>query len=128
MPAAVSALECWSAVPNTNSQRSGCAERVKMSMWSWRILRISAWAMAAARGRIESDRGLVEEQHAGAVQQRGRDLEPAQHAARELAGQAVEHRLEAHRLDDLGDALLAIASIHAGHLRVELEVLSGRES
>src|SRR5436853_3706375 len=47
MPAEVRALECWSAVPNTNSQSSGCAERVKMSTWSWRILRISAWAMAA---------------------------------------------------------------------------------
>src|SRR5436190_20248317 len=47
MPAVVSACECPRAVPNTKSHRSGCAERVKMSMWSWLILRISACAMAA---------------------------------------------------------------------------------
>src|ERR1700736_1422377 len=36
----------WSAVPNTNSHSSGCAERVKMSSWSWRSLRSSACAIA----------------------------------------------------------------------------------
>ena len=35
----------------------------------------------------------------GPVEQRGGDLEPPQHAARERPRQPVEHRLEPHRLD-----------------------------
>ena len=47
------------------------------------------------------DRGLVQEQHRRAVEQRGGDLQAAQHPARERARKPVEHRLELHRLDHL---------------------------
>ena len=54
-----------------------------------------------AGGRVKADGGLVEEQHGRAVEQRGGDLQAAQHAARERAREAVEHRLQLHRLDRL---------------------------
>src|SRR6202035_46781 len=228
------------AVPNTNSHSRGWTERVMMSRWSWRSLRISAWAMAivpaamrargpeasaggrrsaeaagdaalcadigeppfvlvahggdvpagdgredlfealcpvaleqlrrralldqtsliddgeslavalrllhqvggdedrrpgllaqglkaspdhAARARIEADGGLVEEQHRGAIEQRGRDLQAPQHAPGEGAGEPVEHRGEIHRLDRLRDALAALAPRHARDPPVEVEDL-----
>src|ERR1700730_5703976 len=35
-----------------NSHSNGCTERVTMSRWSWRSLRISAWAMATAPAAV----------------------------------------------------------------------------
>ena len=58
------------------------------------------------RGRVEADGGLVEEQHRRAVEQRGGDLQAAQHPAGERAREPVEHRLEPHRRDRLLDPLL----------------------
>ena len=50
----------------------------------------------------------------GSVEQRGGDLQPPQHAARERARQPVEHRLELHRLDRRGDARARSRRGHAG--------------
>ena len=80
-----------------------------------------------AGGRVQADGRLVEEQHRGAVEQRGGDLQPAQHAAGERPREAVEHRRELHRLDRLLDPLASLASRHAGDAPVEVEVLIRRE-
>ncbi len=80
-----------------------------------------------AGGRVEPDGGLVEEQHRGAVEQRARDLQAAEHPAGERAREPLEHRLELHRLDRLLDALAPLAPGHAGHAAVEVEVLVGGE-
>src|SRR6202011_4917966 len=59
------------AVPNTNSHSRGWTERVTMSRWSWRSLRISAWAMAIvpaamrARGPAASAGGRRSSEAAG---------------------------------------------------------------
>src|ERR1700694_4075235 len=37
-----------------NSHSSGCTERVTMSRWSWRSLRISAWAIASVPAAIRA--------------------------------------------------------------------------
>ena len=47
-----------------------------------------------ARGRVEADRWLVEEQDPRPVQKSGRDLEATVHSAREVAAEPVEERLE----------------------------------
>ena len=82
----------------------------------------------APRGRVEPDGRLVEEQHLRPVQERGRDLEPAQHAARQRAPEPVEERGEVHRLDRLRDPLAALVPRHAGDAAVELEVLRARSA
>ena len=87
--------------------------------------RLQALPHEPPRGRVQADGGLVEEQHLRPVEQRGGDLQAPQHAARERARQAVEHRLEAHRLDDLRDPLAALAAGHPGDAAVEVEVLVG---
>ena len=54
-------------------------------------------ARASGRGRRWARRGTAP----GAVEQRGGDLQAAQHAARERAREPVEHLLQLHRLDRL---------------------------
>src|SRR5450759_4786091 len=42
-----------------NSHSSGWTERVKMSRWSWRSLRISAWAIAALPAAMRANGPLA---------------------------------------------------------------------
>ena len=79
------------------------------------------------RGRVKADGGLVQEQHRGPVEQCGRDLQPAQHSARQRARQPVEHRAEVHRHDRLLDPLAALTRRHAGDAGIEVEVLERRQ-
>src|SRR5262245_822826 len=80
-----------------------------------------------SRGRVEADRRLVEEQDGGVLEQRRRDLEPAQHPAGERASEPVEKRAELHRFDGLLDPRPPLAPGDARRAAVELEVLVGRE-
>src|SRR5262249_18364289 len=77
-----------------------------------------------ARGRVETHGRLVQEEDARPVQQRGRNLEAAQHAPREIATKALEEGLEAHHGNCVVDALAALLARHVGDPRVELEVLA----
>ena len=59
---------------------------------------------AVARHRIEAHRRLVEHEHARPVDERLRELEPAHHAARVGAREAVGDLFEAHHVEGVVDA------------------------
>ena len=76
-----------------------------------------------ARLRIEADGRLVEEQHAGVMDERARDLEPSFHAGRERPHQAVAPLRELDQMQHLVDPALAPRRRHAIDEAVEIEVL-----
>src|SRR5690606_12178520 len=78
--------------------------------------------------RVEADGGFVEEEHAGAVHEGTRQLEPALHAAGERPHPATAYLLERgpfQRVLDCPSALLAWDVVEHG---VDLQVLARREA
>ena len=76
-----------------------------------------------ARLRIEADGRLVEEQHAGVVDEGARDLEPPLHAGGERPHQGVAPIRELDEMQHLVDPALAPRRRHAIDEAMEIEVL-----
>ena len=73
-----------------------------------------------ARGHVEAGGGLVEEQHAGPMEQPARDLDAAAQATRELAHRLVGVLGEAEPLDPIGRALGGRVEVEQASVQREL--------
>ena len=75
-----------------------------------------------ADARIKADGRLVEEQHARLGDEGARDLQAPALAAAVAADGPVDELRQPERLDELGDARVALGPRHAPQARVQLEV------
>ena len=76
---------------------------------------------------IESRGRLVEEQHARAVHERGRDIEPAPHASGERADATPGCLGQAELIEQSPRSRTCLDGVHAAHAAGDLEVLAGGE-
>src|SRR5215831_14673016 len=79
------------------SQSSGCTERVKMSRWSWRSLRISAQPIASVPSRSRPTRAAASSKPAGAPSTRA-DIPEAPSFLEPAARRGGEHVLKRGRV------------------------------
>ena len=79
------------------------------------------------RLEIEAERGLVEKEHLGLMQQRRRELALHPLAERELAHGLVDEIAEHEELDELRASLRIVGERHAVYRAIEPERLLGRQ-
>ena len=80
----------------------------------------SSSQITRARGDVEARGRLVEEQHAGPVEQPARDLDAAAQAARQLAHRAIGVLGEAEPLDPVGRARRGRVEVEQARVQREL--------
>ena len=80
-----------------------------------------------ARLRVEPDRGLVEEQDPGDVQEGAGDLKAPGHPAGELRDEVIAALAQVDEVEYAGDPLIDLLAGHPVEDRMEAEVLLGGE-
>ena len=117
----------WSMIPTRSASASASSRYwvVRKTVTPSSLARRSTSSHSAAAAlRVEAGGGLVEEQDPRPVHQRQRQVEPALHAARVAAHLAVGRLGQAHALDQLVAAALALGLGQAVQRGLQAHVLA----